>query len=235
MPIPCYLAMTAAEFARCKKLPAHMAWMACHFSPYGTGLENLPRDLPEGSVLMVNDRIPICGHNPALVREQLEQVLGSHGCAGLVMDLQRGGEETEAMVDALRRLEHPVVIPQHLATREDMVLLPPIPPDEDPAEYLKPWQGRQVWLELSFWGQMIDVTEKGCAMRSQPDCAGEESFRDPHLCCHYRLELGESARFFLWRTREDQQRLLEAAEKLGVTAAIGLYQELEESKTGSSQ
>lgn len=228
MPIPCYLAMTAAEFARCQKLPAHMAWMACHFSPYGTGLENLPRELPKGSVLMLNDRIPICGHDPSLVREQLDQALQSNGCTGVVLDLQHCGGETEAMVDALRKLECTVVIPKQLAAPEDTVLLPPIPPDQDPAEYLVPWQGRRVWLEVSSWGQMIDVTREGSAIRSQLGCAGEESFADPRLCCHYRLELGESARFFLWRTWEDQQRLLEAAEKLGVTAAIGLYQELGE-------
>ena len=73
MPIPCYLAMTAAEYARAKELPGRLAWMACHFAPYGTGVVNLPQQLPEGSVLMLNDRIPICGHDPLLVADMLSR------------------------------------------------------------------------------------------------------------------------------------------------------------------
>ena len=48
MAIGRYFAMTAAEIRGCSALPAGIAWMACHFSPYGTGLSNLPPELPEG-------------------------------------------------------------------------------------------------------------------------------------------------------------------------------------------
>lgn len=226
MPIPCYLAMTAAEFARAKELPRQLAWMACHFAPYGTGVVNLPQQLPEGSVLMLNDRIPICGHDPLLVAEMLSQTLRQQHCAALVLDLQRSDGETAQMVAALRKMECPVVVPQHLATQEDTVLLPPIPPDQPIGEYLEPWQGRRIWLEASSWGKLITVSEHGSADKSTPEYAQNEGFPDEKLFCHYRLELGETAKFYLWRTWEDQQKLLTAAETLGVMAAIGLYQEL---------
>ena len=226
MPIPCYLAMTAAEYARAKELPGRLAWMACHFAPYGTGVVNLPQQLPEGSVLMLNDRIPIWGHDPLLVADMLSRSIRQKHYAALVLDLQRGDEETADMVAVLRNIECPVVVPQHLATQEDIVLLPPIPPDQPAEEYLAPWQGRRVWLEVSSWGQMITVSEHGASGKSTLEASREEGFADEKLFCHYRLELGETARFYLWRTWEDQQKLLDAAEKMGVMAAIGLYQEL---------
>ena len=46
MAIRQYLAMTAAEMTQAGSLPRHSAWMACHFSPYSTGLTNLPDRLP---------------------------------------------------------------------------------------------------------------------------------------------------------------------------------------------
>ena len=49
------LAMTAAELGAAP-LPSHPAWMACHFSPYSTGLTNLPPKLPQDSLLILNDR-----------------------------------------------------------------------------------------------------------------------------------------------------------------------------------
>ena len=77
MAIPLYLAMTAREFRICKTVPANMAWMACHFSPYGTGLSNLPTSLPPGSMIILNDRTPICGHDPELIAAQLKELLKS--------------------------------------------------------------------------------------------------------------------------------------------------------------
>jgi len=65
MPLTTYLAMTAAEMHYAETLPEHPVWMACHFSSYATGLSNCPTFLPAGSLLMINDRIPIWNHDPA--------------------------------------------------------------------------------------------------------------------------------------------------------------------------
>ena len=54
-----------------------------------------------------------------------------------------------------------------------------------------------------------------------------EGFRDEALHCSYRIVRGDSdAQFTLWRSREDLWELLDEAAALGVTATIGLYQEL---------
>ena len=52
MAITPFLAMTAAEIEHSTPLPPNVAWMACHFSPYGAGLSNLPKNLPAGSLLI---------------------------------------------------------------------------------------------------------------------------------------------------------------------------------------
>jgi len=55
----------------------------------------------------------------------------------------------------------------------------------------------------------------------------EPRHTDPALCCRYHIRVGEnSAIFTLWRDWECLEMLLEQAEKLGVTRAVGLYQQL---------
>ena len=87
MAIPQYLAMTAAEMALAP-LPPHPAWMACHFSPYSTGLTNLPPKLRQGSLLILNDRTPIHCHDPERVCRELNTALHRFGCVGLLVDFQ---------------------------------------------------------------------------------------------------------------------------------------------------
>ena len=84
MAIPQYLAMTAAEMAGTAPLPRYMAWMACHFSPYSTGLTNLPAKLHQGSLLILNDRTPIHCHDPERVCRELNSTLHRLGCVGLL-------------------------------------------------------------------------------------------------------------------------------------------------------
>ena len=86
-----YLAMTAAEIEAEPALPPKIGWMACHFSPYGRGLSNIPGKLPEDSLLLVNDRTPIRGHDPVRVAEELREAIGQFRCAGVLLDFQRPG------------------------------------------------------------------------------------------------------------------------------------------------
>ena len=46
MAISIYLAASPAQISKMERFPEKLAWMACHFSPYGTGLSNLPASLP---------------------------------------------------------------------------------------------------------------------------------------------------------------------------------------------
>jgi hypothetical protein len=74
-----------------------MAWMACHFSPYGTGLSNLPPNLPANAMVILNDRTPIHGHDSKEILCQLNN-LTPH-C--LLLDFQRQAVEETAAPAAL--------------------------------------------------------------------------------------------------------------------------------------
>lgn len=86
MAIERYLAMTGAEMASAAALPKKTAWMACHFSPYSTGLCNFPAALPTESLLILNDRTPICGHDPERVCRELKETISKLNCVGLLVD-----------------------------------------------------------------------------------------------------------------------------------------------------
>lgn len=230
MAIACYLAMTAAEMRMACQPSAQIAWMACHFSPYGTGLSNLPKALPLGSVLMVNDRTPIHGHDPEWIGKQLRQSLQNLGCRGVLLDFQRPEQkETAALVAYLVEANaFPMAVSQSYAAELDCpIFLPPVPLDMGLESYLKPWKGRELWLELALDGMEITLTETGAVCKPLEWAARQSGQKEENLHCHYRATVTEQqAQFHLWRTKEDLQDLLAEAENLGVAAGVGLYQEL---------
>lgn len=231
MAIDRYLAMTAAEIQGNLEFPDKIGWMACHFSPYGTGLSNLPKSLPPGSMLILNDRTPICGHDPNLIIRQLSDTMESLECGCLLLDFQReNNPETKALAEAITEaLPCPVGVSHLYAEESDCaVFLPPVPLDAPLADHLAPWEGREVWLEAALDGLEITVTEQGAKSASLRHSAALDSpFHDERLHCHYRIRSDENqAKFTLFRTHEDLKELLEEAENLGVRCVVGLYQEL---------
>lgn len=226
-----FLAMTAAELASADALPGPVGWMACHFSSCTPGLSNLPSSLPVGSLLILNDRIPIAAHDPDVIARQLCACLESLVCWGLLLDFQRpGAAEALALAKHLSRLLPCPVGVSDLYARELTcpVFLPPVPPDVPVSRWLAPWQGREIWLDLAPAATLVTLTPEGSV--SSPAILpgpGTAAHRDDALHCHYRIRLREErAEFLLWRTREDLQALLEEAAPHGVTTSIGLYQEL---------
>lgn len=230
MPIAHYLAMTAAEMAGNSSFPRHAAWMACHFSPSGVGLSNLPNWLPPGCLLILDDSTPIHDHAPERIASELIACMERLQCVGLLLDFQRPGiEQTRKLAEYLcGAFSFPVVVSDVYAAELDCgVFVPPIPPDEAMVSRLARWRGREVWLDTTMEGLEIVLTEKGAKStplphQKYPDCGLE----DRTLHCHYQISLKEnSAVFTLWRTKSDISTQLEEAEALGVTAAVGLYQE----------
>lgn len=230
MPIPQYLAMTAAEVAGSTALPQPAAWMACHFSSSGNGLSNLPRWLPFDSLLILDDSIPMQGHDPQRITAELGACLEQLQCVGLLLDFQRVGEEQiRKLAEYLcETLPFPIIISDTYAGGLDCgVFVSPIPPDEDMASRLAPWRGREIWLDTTREGLKILLTEEGAKVTPLPPWERPEGgFEEKRLHCHYRASLEEnSAAFTLWRTAADVAAQLAEAEALGVTAAVGLYQE----------
>lgn len=223
-----YLAMTAAEIRRCAALPERLAYMACHYSPYGLGLSNLPEKLPPGSLLILNDRTPICRHDPELAARQLADVVQRFSCAGVLLDLQRTG--SEAVVKAVSgTLSCPVcVTPDYAPYTDGPILLPPVPPDTRPEVWFAPYRDRELWLEAALSAMTVTVAAGG-AVCGDLTCweAPSDAQADAGLFCHYRIKLVEDAVVFtLFRTESDLSALLEKAASLGITQMIGLYQEL---------
>ena len=90
-----------------------------------------------------------------------------------------------------------------------------------------PYVGREIWLEAALDGLQLTLTEQGCTGTALPFCEYAEGFHEEALHCHYQIQVSDRhAKFSLFRTREDLDALLEEAEALGVTAAVGLWQEL---------
>lgn len=231
MPIQPFLAMTGAEMWNLAEIPRESAWMACHFSPYGRGLSNLPRELPPGCLLMVDDITPIHGHDPEVIAVQLRERVEALRLSGILLDFQRpGSQETAALVKELSGvLPCPVAVSDLYAVDCDCpVFLPPVPPSVPLEEHLSPWTGREVWLDISPGGEVITLTGDGARTVSLPFPAPEmQGFAEENLHCHYRIDSGEDAVIFtLWRTREDLEGLILEAENLGVANMVGLYQEL---------
>ena len=231
MAIRQYLAMTASEIAANSPLPPQIAWMACHFSPYGTGLTNLPHRLAPESLLILNDRTPIHLHDPLRIACQLNSLLERFSCAGLLLDFQRPGcGETGRLCAFLSdTLPFPVVVSSLYARYTDSPVFLPSPPCHIPLEkYIAPWRGREIWLELALDCQELLLTPQGCQVHSIPRQEVSDSFHaDERLHCRYRSQVTPSeAKFTLLRTRENLAGLVSHAEKLGVTTTVGLYQEL---------
>lgn len=231
MALPLYLAMTAAEISCAQALPARCAYMACHFSPYGTGLSNFPQTLPKDSILIVNDRTPVQGHDPELIAAQLTQLVEEWEAAGILLDLQRPGiPQTAQIANAiLSALPCPVGISECYARDLSCpVFLSPPPPDRLLSEYIAPWQGRELWLEAALDAQIITVTPKGSRVTQNfSPIHTDYPHEDMRLHIHYKIEPSpDQIRFTLHRTPEDLTALLQEAEALGVTHAVGLFQEL---------
>lgn len=228
----CYLAMTGAELSRCEVLPPHLVWMACHFSPYGTGLSNCPRQLPKGSLIMINDRTPVHGHDPAVIAEQLHSMLQQLEPAGFVLDLQRPEvSETASIVKELENsLSCPVAVSEayaHLTTGPVFLSAPPL--DIPLPRHMAPWANREVWMEAALEGLVLTVTPEGCKIQPLSPADLPEPFHtDDHLHCDYHIQPQENTlRFTLMRTPDHLCSLLEEAASLGVQKFIGLYQQLQ--------
>ena len=231
MEIPLFLAMTAGELGLAAELPKRIGWMACHFAAYGTGLSNLPKTLPPGSMLMLNDRTPICGHAPQEVANTLCQTAERLQCDSILLDFQRREQsEIFPVVSAvLDRATCPVGVSALYA--KDFacsVLVPPISPHRPLEDALTEWNGREIWLELTADGTQISVTPEGSRYAPLPFYEPpKKAHLDKDLCCHYEIEVSESeVRFLLGRTNEDLTALLEKAKHHGVTRGVGLWQDL---------
>ena len=231
MALPLYLAMTAAEMSSSASIPEKFAYMACHFSPHSQGLSNLPQDLPESSVLILNDNFPCQGHSPSLVAHQLLEILDHFQCESLLLDFQRPPcPESEQMIRTIvSAVSHPMAISSgHGDLLETAIFLPPCPLHIPMDTYLSPWKGREIWLEAALCQEDIRITEAGASFIPQFPAHGlQGGFPEETLLCQYRIKPEDAAiTFTLFDTPESLEQKLEQAQSLGVSRGVGLWQEL---------
>lgn len=231
MPLPLNLAMTPSEIAATDSLPVNFAWMACHFCAYTEGITDIPESLPKHAMLILNDRQSCAGHSPDLVSAQLLETVQRFHCECVLLDFQRPWEpESDAMVKSVvQALPCPVAVTEPFA--KDLtcpVFLSPCPLHLPHEEYLRPWKGREVWLEAALCQEKITVTRDGAVFTPVfPTQQLSGGFYDERLHCRYHTVIsGDNITFTLFDTHETLQSKLEQAQSLGVTRAVGLYQEL---------
>lgn len=222
-----FLAQTGGEMARFPV--ANTAYMACHFSPYGVGLSNLPEALPKGSILLLDDSMPPNGHNPTVVEKEMTELIDRFGIVAVLLDFQ-GQLQQEAM-DMVGHLTGalpcPVAVTEGYAKELGCsVFLSPTPVNMALKDYIVPWQQQGIFLEIAPEAVQFTVTEDGST--SLPfACTGELPLADERLHCHYNVEVfPQKAVFTLQRTKEDLAALAEEASRIGVLGTVGLYQEL---------
>ena len=227
MPIPLYLAMTAAEFCHCDPLPEKIAWMACHFSPYGTGITNVPRHLPPGSILILNDRTPVCGHDPLRVAGEMAEPAARLKCRGILLDLQHPDlTETAAIVKAVcAAAPCPVAVSESYCNEADCAVFLTPPMHIPPAEFLAAWQGREIWLEAAVESADYLLTEQGCHIRQPGIEPRDLPHQDTVSFCRYRIAPeAKAVRFSLRRSKAELDAMIAGTE--GVSCFVGLYQQL---------
>ena len=102
MVLPLNLAMTPSEIAAASSLPERISWMSCHFSVSTMGIMNIPEALPDGAMLILNDRENCAGHSADLVAQQLLDTVQRFHCESVLLDFQRPrNEESVAMVKTI--------------------------------------------------------------------------------------------------------------------------------------
>lgn len=222
-----FLAMTAWEMETYS--PPRLAYMACHFSPYGAGLSGMPEHLPKNSILLLDDSMPIEGHDAPAIAGQLQELTERFSVRAVILDFQ--GQTTDSALDMadtiLQALPCPVAVTIPYAKQLNCpVFLPPVPVNARLQDYLAPWLTQGVYLETAPECIQITVTEAGSKGAPVP-LSHSLPLEDKNLRCHYKTEVfPDRAVFTLQRTKEDLAHLAEEAYRLGVQAVIGLYQEL---------
>ena len=225
MVLPLYLAMTDAEMRSVPQIPPHPARLGCTFSTDGKGLQDLPDIFPQGAMLIVDVRVPFCGdpHEIAMILAEAADRLRPDS---ILLDFER--PPTDAALNAAaairRLLPCPVGMPPAYGeTLACPLFLPPCPLHIPLADYLRPWDGREIWLEAVLRQQTISVTSHGTDYAPPAPSKRTGGVYDEILCCQCMTEIEDGqARFHLFDTPETFQK---KCAHPGITRLGGLYQD----------
>ncbi len=231
--LPIYLAMTGQEITQFGRFSSTLCYFACHFSSTSPGLSGLPPTLPANTILCIDDSTPIEKHDPALITTQLRDLLKKQHPIGLLLDFQRpNNPHTPSMIEAILKCSScPVAVSHIYATEFNCpVFLPPVPLRTDLSAHLRPWSGREIWLELAPDNEIVTISTDRVSIQPVQSIPFDDTYiRDIPLLCHYSIEIKQDCiAFSIGRTAEDLVELQKEAQKLGVSKFIGLWQQLQQ-------
>ena len=225
MDIKCYIAMTEAEIYSAPKLPQHTAWMACHFSPYGTGLTNLPRRLPENAMVILNDRIPPSGHDMV----EIADTLNSINCNCYLLDFQiPKKKETEILVQYLSsQLRKPAAVSEYYSHCTNGPILAGLSPHRKVSDIIHDHSDREIWLELTTDIQMLSVySDHTESISMNTGKQWKKYIAWDGICSRYHIELfDDHVDYYFSRTIPQIKQHLSQIDQTKITKAIALYQQ----------
>ena len=153
-------------------------------------------------MLIVNDHIPPQRHDPEKIADQLALMQRQLGFDALLLDFQRPDlPENTAVAKAITAtLSCPVgITPFYADNLPCSVFLPPPPLHQPLAEYLTPWQGREIWLEGALDALQITVTEAGSQFTPlSPTPVIEKGFDENTLHCRYSVKTEKDKGWQSW-------------------------------------
>lgn len=224
MSIPLYLAMNEEEMSRSSELPKNLAITGLCFSPEGQGLDGMPkREVPEGVLFLLEDRIPWEGQDLETVCREAASLLMRTKAFGLLLDFERSPtEETQRLAYALgqccKELGCKIGMPKDYAVG-GALFLPSPPCSKMPEEQEGP-----VWFEAVPTAFDITVTPQGAQCR---DSSVEPMREGDHFCpalgAYYRANREHaSLKVHLYDT---PQTLLNRMEAMGAELAVGMWRQ----------
>jgi hypothetical protein len=176
-------------------------------------------------MVIVNDRIPIFGHDPGRVASELLALAERFQISHIFLDFQRpGNKETASVVRAIAEaLPCSVGVSEAYAQEVACaVCLGPVPPHLGVAEWISPWEGRPIWLEGAPVCRAYAIGEDGCSWEDVRP-GGKFPHWDEKAKCHYRIEISNDIVRFTLQRGSKELELLRNTE--GIECFVGLYQE----------
>ena len=231
MDIKRYIAMTRSEFSSFRSSECLPAWMACHFSPYGIGISNLPDVLPEASMIILNDIIPPYEHDPDIIANQLNELASKAKTNTFLLDFQREkNRKTEAIVKELtNKLNGKVGVTEAYAENTTCAVFLTCPlPYQPLSKKISRWDGRDLWLELAVETSIVHISTSGSKIThvNKSILNAKDSY-DNVLKSRYLTEINEKqAMITIERNPETLYLLEQEAASYDIELTIGLYQQL---------
>ena len=182
-------------------------------------------------MLILNDRIPVHGHQPERIVRQLEAFIGQNPVTSLLLDLERPDNPLTQQIAAAicDALPCPVAVTEVYGKDLSCPVFLKIPPYESVGHFCEKWEGRDLWLDAAMECARVRITEVGAEVLTAEAPADPLPYFHEGLCAHYGMVLSDDhVTFTINRDRQDVVKLLEEAEKFGVTCSVGLWQQLKE-------